>query len=275
MTENLVEHRLLACFAHPDDESFSCGGTMALLANAGASVTIVSATRSEEGEISDAVFVDKAVLGEHRETELRDAMAALGVKDVRFLGYRDSGMAGTDTNAHPDALMQASPHDAGEKIAAIIQDVQPSILITFGPEGVYLHPDHIAIHHAVLAALRQIAEDDRAFRPSILLFYALPREFLFEVRGREGNPFEDVPLDELARMGTPLADITHRVDIEPYLPQKHAALLHHRSQFGEDGPLSESDPSFAEMIRYEHFVQRALPWEFEPSVDFPLGRIER
>src|SRR6266536_712500 len=98
---------LLIAIAHPDDESFGMGGTMAAAAAAGRPVTLVCATRGEVGEIADPALATPETLGAVREQELRDACAALGVHDVRFLPYRDSGMEGTPENADTRALCNA------------------------------------------------------------------------------------------------------------------------------------------------------------------------
>jgi len=104
-----AEHRVLSVLAHPDDESFLCAATLAQFVAGGAAVCVVSATRGEVGEIAEGVDATPDNLGEVRARELRNAMRELGVDDVQFLGYRDSGMAGTADNTHPKALAQATP----------------------------------------------------------------------------------------------------------------------------------------------------------------------
>src|SRR5436190_23132113 len=100
---------LLVVIAHPDDEALGVDGTMARAIEEGHEVTVVCATRGEVGEISDPAIATPETLGEVREQEMRDAMAVLGVTDVRFLDYRDSGMAGTPENEDERSLLQAEP----------------------------------------------------------------------------------------------------------------------------------------------------------------------
>ena len=102
--QDLSHLTLLFVFAHPDDEGFGSGGTLAMLASRGAKITLICATSGEVGEISDPALATPETLGEVRREELRRAMAVTGIKDVRFLHYRDSGMAGTEDNEHPDSL---------------------------------------------------------------------------------------------------------------------------------------------------------------------------
>ena len=94
---------VMAAFGHPDDEGFGCGGAMALLVARGARITLVCATNGDVGEISDPALATPDTLAQVRQEELRQAMAVTGVQDLRFLGYRDSGMPGTADNNHPPA----------------------------------------------------------------------------------------------------------------------------------------------------------------------------
>ena len=136
----------LAVFAHPDDEGFSCGGTLAMLTARGAHVTLVCATNGDAGEISDPALATRETLAQVRQDELRQAMDITGVGDIRFLGYRDSGMAGTEDNKHPDSLSQADPGRVTDQLVTIIREVHPQLVITFDPTGGYGHPDHKAVN---------------------------------------------------------------------------------------------------------------------------------
>jgi LmbE family N-acetylglucosaminyl deacetylase len=266
-----AEHRVLSVLAHPDDESFLCAGTMARFAGEGAAVCVVSATRGEAGEIADGVEANRENLGEVREQELRNAMQELGVDDVRFLGYRDSGMAGTADNAHPKALAQATTEEVASRIAAVINEFRPTILITFGPEGVYLHPDHVSIHHASMAAIARAHEDPGAHRPLIMMLVSMERELFLGAFREPGAMFEKVPYETLKHMGTPRDEITHRIDVSDWLSQKRAALARHRSQFGDKEAFVELPLELAEtVLRTELFRQQLLPWEQAPA-PFPLG----
>src|SRR3954470_951098 len=124
--------RLMAVLAHPDDESLGIGGTLARCAGEGVRTFVVTATRGERGRNGESRDSSPAQLGALRETELLKACTALGVSDVRLLGYPDG------------ALDQVDPQDAIAKIAAEIKRISPHVVLTFGPEGAYGHPDHIA-----------------------------------------------------------------------------------------------------------------------------------
>ncbi len=257
-----TEGRLLAIFAHPDDESFTCGGTLALARQQGLEVAVVSATRGEVGEIADGVDATPATLGEAREAELRSAMLELGIDDVRFIGYRDSGMAGTADNDHPDALAKESIENLAQKILGIFDNFSPTVVVTFDHEGIYRHPDHIAVHHGVVSAVEIADRNPQHHRPDWLSFAVVPREFFLEVWNRPGNPFEAVPYDQLITMGTPRNEITHINDVSAVKKAKLAAILAHRTQFGDEGIASQLDDDTAElMLTFEHFKAFQLPWQ--------------
>jgi len=153
--------RLLLVHAHPDDESLWTGGTIARYAAAGVQVTLVTCTLGEEGEIIPESLRELAAdsadqLGGYRIGELRGACAALGVSDHRWLGgpgrWRDSGMAGVAANAHPRAFAGGSVNDQTAALRAVLDDVRPQVVITYGPDGGYGHPDHIRAHDVTMAA---------------------------------------------------------------------------------------------------------------------------
>src|SRR6266511_2519752 len=172
---------LLVALAHPDDETFGVGGVMARAVEEGHRVVIVCATRGEAGEIADPSLATPETLGQVRERELRDAARALGVTDVRFLGFRDSGMAGTPENGHPDALINAKEDVVVERLVREIRDVRPDVIVTFEPGGIYGHPDHVTISERATAAAEAAEDTDRwpaAGRPhavSRLYYVALPK----------------------------------------------------------------------------------------------------
>ena len=155
---------LLAIFAHPDDETFGLGGTMAHYSGRGMPVTMVCATRGEVGEISEGSAATPETLGQYREQELRDAMEVLGVSDVRFLEYRDSGMYGTPENADPRAFVNAPADTVVESLVRIIRERQPEVIVTWDESGGYGHPDHIATYHHATAACGAAADAARYAR---------------------------------------------------------------------------------------------------------------
>ena len=161
--------RLLLVHAHPDDESLWTGGTIARYAAAGVQVTLVTCTLGEEGEIIPDSLRELASdaadqLGGYRIGELRTACAALGVSDHRWLGgvgrWRDSGMAGVAANDHPRAFAAGDLAEQADALAAVVADVRPQVVITYGPDGGYGHPDHIRAHEVTMAACTEV---DRVF----------------------------------------------------------------------------------------------------------------
>jgi LmbE family N-acetylglucosaminyl deacetylase len=144
------ELRLMCVLAHPDDESLGTGGTLAKCATEGVATYLVTATRGERGRFGDSkVPPPPAVVGKAREAELLAAANELGLREVNFLDYPDG------------ALDTVDPADAIGKIAGHFRRVRPQVVITFGPEGAYGHPDHIAISQLTTAAI--VCAADPAF----------------------------------------------------------------------------------------------------------------
>ncbi|TDV47075.1 N-acetyl-1-D-myo-inositol-2-amino-2-deoxy-alpha-D-glucopyranoside deacetylase [Actinophytocola oryzae] len=161
--------RLLLVHAHPDDESLWTGGTIARYAAAGVQVTLVTCTLGEEGEVIPPSLRSLASdaadqLGGYRIGELRAACSALGVSDHRWLGgvgrWRDSGMAGTEANRHPRAFASGDLDEQAAALAEVVERVRPQVVITYGPDGGYGHPDHVRAHEVTMAACDGV---DRVF----------------------------------------------------------------------------------------------------------------
>jgi LmbE family N-acetylglucosaminyl deacetylase len=138
--------RLLGVFAHPDDEVFCAGGTMARAAEAGAEVMIVSATRGERGQIRDATAATRRTLGAVRQGELCAAAAELGVQHVQVLAY-------------PDGTLQHHRSSLGAAIAGIMRQFDPDTVISFGTDGGYGHPDHVAVSELTTEAFGALVRD--------------------------------------------------------------------------------------------------------------------
>src|SRR6476646_2011804 len=147
--------RLMAVLAHPDDESLGFGGTLAKYASEGVEVFLLTGTRGDGGRYrgvprGDEQHPGRSALGRIREAELRAAASALGIREVSVLDYEDG---------HLEA---ANPREAIKRIASALRRVQPEVVVTFGPEGGYGHPDHIAISQFATAAAMCAA--DAAYR---------------------------------------------------------------------------------------------------------------
>ncbi len=255
---------LLAIFPHPDDETFSAGGLMAAASERGDNVILICATRGEAGESGDPSHDSPEALGHAREAELRAAMKILNVDDVRFLGYRDSGMEGSAEAQNPHAFVQASVADAAARLAPMIREIRPDTIVTFGEDGVYGHPDHVHLHHVVQRAVVEAADDALSSAPwqtPYLYFATAPREDLEEMLARPRSPLASISERARANLGTPRSQITNSLDVSRWAQQKHDAFVAHHSQTGEGGPLNGATPEAMERrLAAEHFVRAALPW---------------
>jgi N-acetyl-1-D-myo-inositol-2-amino-2-deoxy-alpha-D-glucopyranoside deacetylase len=233
---------LLAVLAHPDDESFGMGGTLALYASRGVDVHLICATRGEVGEVPPEMMKGFHSVAQLRESELRCAAGILGLNGVHFLDYRDSGMPGSPDNHHPQALAAQPLDEVAANVVCYIRELKPQVVLTFDPIGGYRHPDHIAIHQATVRAFEQAANPEFApeslpsFAPEQLYFHTFPRGFLkFAVKilpllGRDPRKLGangDVDMADIAEVGFP----THaRIDIRSVLEKKEQAGACHASQ---------------------------------------------
>jgi LmbE family N-acetylglucosaminyl deacetylase len=242
------ERRLLAVLAHPDDESFGLGGTLALYAQRGVAVHLLCATRGEVGDAPPELLHDCDDIGRLREQELRCAASHLALSDIHFLGYRDSGMLGSPDNCHPNALVGAPLDEVATRVARLIRQIKPQIVITFDPYGGYGHPDHIAIQRATVAAFYAAGDESRLhgdqppYQPQKLYFHTFPRHFLrmavFFVRllGKDPSRWgrnNDIDLIAASSQSFP---IHARINIRPVAKAKQLASACHSSQY--DPPSS-------------------------------------
>jgi N-acetyl-1-D-myo-inositol-2-amino-2-deoxy-alpha-D-glucopyranoside deacetylase len=230
---------LMAVHAHPDDEVFSTGGILARYAADGARVVVVYCTQGEEGEIHHPDLDPeeaKERLGAIRETEAREAARILGIGEVYFLGYRDSGMRDTPSNANPDAFTNAAMEEATARLLTIMRKEQPQVLVTYDEEGGYGHPDHIMANRITVEAYD--AAHGEPWGPDKLYYAARSREgFRLQVEGMREHgvtvPWvkDDFNFDEY---GLPDSEITAHIDVSPYMGLKQRALAVHRTQIPED-----------------------------------------
>jgi LmbE family N-acetylglucosaminyl deacetylase len=274
---------VLAVYAHPDDEG-QASGTLAAFVQAGHSVTLVCATRGEVGEISDPALATNETLGYVRELELRAAMAQVGVQQVEFLPYRDSGMAGTPENDDPQCLHQAPSQAVTEELVRIIRRTKPGLVFTWDPTGGYGHPDHIAVHRHTLSAY-EAAGDPAAF-PSAgeaheprALYWGTFRMKQFAVmrlelerRGLLTEPIDDEMrqrLDKAMEEPDPIVSVVH--DVRAYIEAKQRGSSMHRSQFGEGSMFSKlPDDLRAQFFAEERFYRARPAWNDgdDPLVSF-------
>jgi len=179
----LSQATLLFVGAHPDDETFGMGGTLAKYAAHGAKVVYACATRGEVGTMDEDCLDGFDTPGDRRWSELKCAAGILGLADVIYLGYRDSGMPGSPDNHHPLALAAAPLDEVTGRVVKVIRDLRPQVVVTFDPIGGYRHPDHIAVHDATVRAFSAAADPQQypecgpAFAPQKLYFHTFPKTF--------------------------------------------------------------------------------------------------
>ena len=262
----MEQQRLLAAFAHPDDEAFTIGGLLRTYADAGVHTALVCATRGEEGEISDPVLATKESLGAVREQELRAACAILGVADLSFLDYRDGSLA------------QANESEAIGRLVWHIRRLRPQVLITFDARGGYGHPDHIAIHRITVAAFQKAGDPSQypqhlavglePYAPQKLYTTVLALSMMTTMRAmleeagmsfQPGGTMATIPIEE---MGTPDALITTSIPIgDEQLEAKVAAIRAHRTQMDPNGPFGQMTPAT---------LRRLGDFEFLVCIEPPL-----
>ena len=238
-------YRVLLVHAHPDDETINNGATMAHYADLGASVTLVTCTRGEEGEVlvpelSHLASTATDKLGEHRISELTDAMKELGVTDFRFLAegkklYRDSGMMGTEPNNRPDVFWQADIEEATQYLVSVIEEVKPHVLITYDEIGGYGHPDHIQAHRIAM-----LAAEKSTWQIQKIYWNTMPKSVIAESMAKMkelGSDFfgaesvDDLPFAKDDQFVTTLIDGNSQVE------KKMAAMKAHVTQISTDGPF--------------------------------------
>ena len=240
--------RLLLVHAHPDDETINNGVTMAKYAASGAQVTLVTCTRGEEGEVLVNELANLASdkddkLGEHREVELKDAMAQLGINDFRFLGapnkkWRDSGMMGTTQNERGDVFWQADLDEASHELVKIILEIKPQVLITYDEFGGYGHPDHIKAHRVAMRATELAAE--QGWQISKIYWNTMPRSVIqmgIEKMKEVGSDFFGAESADDLPFAKPDELVTTVVNAPEYVPQKLEAMKAHATQISLDGPF--------------------------------------
>jgi N-acetyl-1-D-myo-inositol-2-amino-2-deoxy-alpha-D-glucopyranoside deacetylase len=170
--------------AHPDDEAFGAGGTLAKYTAAGVKVYYACATRGEAGESAPEYLKGFSSMGDMRWSELECSARTLGLAGIIHIGYRDSGMTGSKDNTHPEALISQPVEAVAGRMVKIIRDLRPEIVVTFDPIGGYRHPDHIAVHKAAVKAfhaagdVKQYPEVGLPFQPQKLYYSIFSRRFL-------------------------------------------------------------------------------------------------
>ncbi len=242
---------LLGAYGHPDDEQ-GVSGLMRKYANAGVNVTLVCATRGEAGEIAPGVNATPQTLGQVREEELRCAAEKIGITNLYFLDYRDSGMIGTPENSDARCLWQANLMEVTEKLVRLVRRHKPQVILTFDPNGGYGHPDHIKIHQAAMIAYfvagdarifpEQITKEDlQPWTPLKLYWGAFSRSTFqkYADMAKQAGVEIPEPMKQFLKRGTPDEAITTRVSVADFVDLKLNALSCHASQMNPESMWSK------------------------------------
>ena len=240
--------RLLLVHAHPDDETINNGVTMAKYAKEGVLVTLVTCTRGEEGEVLISELSNLASdkddkLGQHREIELKDAMAHLGIADFRFLGapdkkWRDSGMMGTPHNDRSDVFWQSDLDESANELVKVILEIKPQVLVTYDEFGGYGHPDHIKAHRVAMRAA-EIAET-KGWKIEKIYWNTMPKSVIqmgIEKMKEVGSDFFGAESADDLPFAKPDELVTTVVHASEFVQQKLDAMKAHATQIAVDGPF--------------------------------------
>lgn len=246
--------KLMAVFAHPDDEAFGMGGSLTKYAAEGHEVHVITATRGEAGEIAEDDLATKANLPDVREAELRCACQVYGALPPQFLNYQDGQLA----TVHQG--------QAVGKLVRIFREIRPQVVVTFGPEGIYGHYDHIAVHRWVTIAVKLAA--DRSCFPDVLpeqcdafavqkLYHSvLPTqqvEAMTADSATGGVMMDGVPFPFV---GYRADQITTVIDVAQHATAKVAGIRCHVTQVGREGVFGQEPDSVlrAPWFRTESFI---------------------
>lgn len=213
---------LLAVFAHPDDETLRPGGTLALLAQRGVRVQVLTATRGQAGSRGDPPLCVPEELPAVRENELRCACAALGLLPPILLDYQDGQLAEADLEQLAAQILQ------------VVNETHPQVMLTFGADGLSGHPDHIAIGVAAAEAFR------RAEGVSALYALAVPRSLAESLGMKQIRAVSD-------------ESIALTVDVSAVWESKMSAIRCHRTQLGESPILDAPEARQRLFLGVEHF----------------------
>jgi len=241
---------ILVVLAHPDDEN-GMGGTLARYASEGVRVVLVCATRGEAGTIFNPALATPETIAVVREQELRCSCAELGIEPPRFLDCSDGAVRECS-----DAAL--------ERVVALVRELRPQALITFGPDGIYGHPDHVAAHQLTTRAWQAagnaaVFPQHRArgllpWQPARLFYFALPTS-LIKLWGQYGDLTVELNGKRLPITGVPDEQISLKLDVAPFLERKRRAWACHQTQMNPNAPLRQLPEELLERWqRWEHFV---------------------
>ncbi len=232
MTEKLA---LMAIFAHPDDEAFGTGGCLIKYAQEGVETHLVMATLGQVGQIQNSTVTTNGPISLLREQELRCACKHYNLSQLHLLGYMDG-----QTTIAPQA-------EAVHKIVKLIREVKPQVVVSFGPDGIYGHYDHLAVHRWATAAVMLAGDAERwpdAGPPfQVAKFYHRARPEMDVQRMKQELGASHIMMDGVPFpfIGYPIEQISTIVDISDHAETKLNAIRCHASQFSSEAPFFQTD----------------------------------
>jgi len=261
--------------AHPDDEAIATAGVMIEGADLGHRIVLVCATDGSVGEASPDDIPAESSLADVRAAELGEAAELIGVDRLEFLGYRDSGMADTDTNDHPDSFWQADVEAAADRLAVILREEATDLITVYDERGGYGHPDHIQVHRVGVRAA-ELAGVSHVFEATMNRdqMQSFADDPAFDALGLDDDVIESERAEiRDTELGMPATQITHGIDVTAVIARKRAAMVAHRSQItAESFFLQLPDEAFAKAFGTEWFIRRGAERSGKPyETDFYAG----
>ncbi len=247
---------LMAVHAHPDDEAISTGGILARYADEGVRTVLVTCTNGELGDAPgglkpDDPGHDEAVVVPLRRAELEASCKVLGVSDLELLGYHDSGMDGWPQNDAPGSFWKTPVSAPAGRLADLMRQYRPQVVVTYDENGFYGHPDHIQANRITRAAI------DESGIPSKLYYTAIPRSVIKGFRETLAESGVRVPdeVEENPDFGTPDELIAAQIDVSAVTGRKYASLAAHASQSDNIFFLEMGEEVFSRVMGAEFFVR--------------------
>jgi mycothiol S-conjugate amidase len=241
---------LLTVHAHPDDESSKGAGTVARYHTQGVHTVLVCCTGGEEGEILNPALDTPEVharIADLRREELARAAEIIGYDEVVMMGYRDSGMAGSESNANPHCFARAPQDEAVERLVAVVRRTRPQVMVVYGDEqSGYPHPDHLRVHEIGVAAFPAAGDPERypdsgpAWQPSKLYYTVFSAVRFKEVHEKFEELGLESPFDKEWRKrwdDMPADPVTTSIDISEFADVRREALLAHATQVDPKSPF--------------------------------------
>ncbi|HSN94858.1 MAG TPA: PIG-L family deacetylase [Anaerolineaceae bacterium] len=252
----MVNKKILAIQAHPDDESFGMGGTLALYAQQGVEITLVTATGGENGPVPEAYKNSGQSVKDIRTKELDCAIKALGITRLIRLGYQDSGMEGWDANKDPLAFINQSKQEVSDRILQILREFQPQVVLTHNAKGDYGHPDHRWVYETSLAAFENyLADLPSTGTPNngpVLYSHLMPKGmlksaiFYYRLVGKDPRHFGENGDVDLVALSEHVFSVDAQINYASVRKIKQQASACHASQGG--GALSTGFEAFIQKL---------------------------